>query len=136
MVLRKMKSSLFSALSVSCAQADMRAEIDRLGREKKDMAERIREVENQLEWVRSEREEESAKLHNEKKGLQDRLRDTESQLAQLKSRKRDELKVITHVIHSLSHPFQRFTLLTSYKFAESDEGEKRISREVENRRVC
>jgi predicted nucleic acid-binding Zn-ribbon protein len=72
----------------------MRAEIDKLGREKKDMAERIREVENQLEWVRSEREEECGKLLSEKKGLQDRLRDTESQLAQLKSRKRDELKVV------------------------------------------
>ena len=78
---------------LSCAQAEMRAEIDRLGREKKDMGERIREVENQLEWVRSEREEEIGKLLNEKKGIQDRLRDTESQLAQLKSRKRDELKV-------------------------------------------
>lgn len=84
----------FLTFSVPFAQADMRAEIDRLGREKKDMAERIREVENQLEWVRSEREDEISKLLIEKKGLQDRLRDTESQLAQLKSRKRDELKVI------------------------------------------
>jgi len=79
----------------------MRAEIDRLGREKKDMAERIREVESQLEWVRSEREEESGKSLNEKKGLQDRLRDTESQLAQLKSRKRDELKVVVQYYFSL-----------------------------------
>lgn len=71
----------------------MRAEIDRLGREKKDMAERLREVENQLEWARSERDEEIGKLLTEKKGIQERLRDSESQLAQLKSRKRDELKV-------------------------------------------
>lgn len=84
----------------------MRAEIDRLGREKKDMAERIREVENQLEWVRSEREEDSGKLLNEKKGLQERLRDTESQLAQLKSRKRDELKVSAQLFH-----FQNSTLV-------------------------
>lgn len=114
----------------------MRAEIDRLGREKKDMAERIREVENQLEWVRSEREEESAKLHNEKKGLQERLRDTESQLAQLKSRKRDELKVITMLYIQCHILSDDSTLLTSYTYAESDEGEKRISREVEDRRVC
>jgi len=80
----------------------MRAEIDRLGREKKDMAERIREVENQLEWVRSEREDEISKLLIEKKGLQDRLRDTESQLAQLKSRKRDELKVILKSLQTSS----------------------------------
>lgn len=76
-----------------CRQAEMRAELDRMGREKKDMAERIREVENQLEWVRSEREEEIGKLVIEKKGVQDWLRDTEGQIAQLKSRKRDELKV-------------------------------------------
>lgn len=88
----------------------MRAEIDRLGREKKDMAERIREVENQLEWVRSEREEDSGKLLNEKKGLQERLRDTESQLAQLKSRKRDELKVPAHLFH-----FQKLYLIWFYR---------------------
>lgn len=71
----------------------MKSEVERLGREKKDLAERFREAENQLEWVRSERDEEIAKLANEKKSLQDRLRESDSQLAQLKSRKRDELKV-------------------------------------------
>lgn len=71
----------------------MKAEADKFGRDKKDLAERLREAENQLEWVRSERDEEISKLVGEKKALQDRLRDVESQLAQLKSRKRDELKV-------------------------------------------
>jgi hypothetical protein len=71
----------------------MKGEVERLGREKKDLAERLREAENQLEWVRSERDEEIAKLAGEKKSFQDRLRESDSQLAQLQSRKRDELKV-------------------------------------------
>lgn len=74
-------------------QGELKSEVERLGREKKDLAERLREAENQLEWVRSERDEEIAKLAGEKKSLQDRLRESDSQLAQLKSRKRDELKV-------------------------------------------
>lgn len=74
-------------------QGELKGEVERLGREKKDLAERLREAENQLEWVRSERDEEIAKLAGEKKSFQDRLRESDSQLAQLKSRKRDELKV-------------------------------------------
>lgn len=74
-------------------QAEMKVEIDRLGRVKKDIAEQLREADSQLEWVRSERDEEIGKLLTEKKGLQERLRDSDAQLAQLKSRKRDELKV-------------------------------------------
>lgn len=67
--------------------------MDRFARERKDLTEQLQEIETQLEWVRSEREDEISKLKNEKKVLQDRLYDAESQLSQLKSRKRDELKV-------------------------------------------
>lgn len=67
--------------------------MDRFSREKKELTEHIQEVENQLEWLRSERDEEIAKLSADKKVLQDRLHDAEAQLSQLKSRKRDELKV-------------------------------------------
>lgn len=75
-------------------QSEMRAEVDRFARDKKELSEQIQEVESQLEWLRSERDEEIAKLTSEKKVLQDRLHDAEAQLSQLKSRKRDELKVI------------------------------------------
>jgi predicted nuclease with TOPRIM domain len=71
----------------------MRAEMDRFAREKKELSEQIHEVESQLEWVRSERDDEIIKLTVEKKVLQDRLHDAETQLSHLKSRKRDELKV-------------------------------------------
>jgi chromosome segregation ATPase len=74
-------------------QSELKAEVDRLSREKKDLSERLREAESQLDWVRSEHDDEVAKLVAEKKGYQDRLRDAEAQLSQLKSRKRDELKV-------------------------------------------
>ena len=75
-------------------QSEMRAEMDRFSREKKELAEQIQEVESQLEWIRSERDDEIAKLSAEKKALHDRLHDAETQLSQLKSRKRDELKVL------------------------------------------
>ena len=71
----------------------MRAEMDRLAREKKELSEQVQEVMSQLEWLRSERDDEIVKLSSEKKALQDRLHDAETQLLQLKSRKRDELKV-------------------------------------------
>lgn len=74
-------------------QSDMRAEMDRFAREKKELMEQLQEVESQLEWLRSERKDEIGKLNSEKKVLQDRLHDAETQLSQLKSRKRDELKV-------------------------------------------
>lgn len=67
--------------------------MDRFGRERKELAEQIQEAENQIEWVRSERDDEITKLKAEKKTFQDRLHDAETQLSQLKSRKRDELKV-------------------------------------------
>lgn len=67
--------------------------MDRFARERKELIEQMQEVETQLEWVRSERDEEITKLMAEKKTLQDRLYDAESQLSQLKSRKHDELKV-------------------------------------------
>jgi len=75
-------------------QSEMRAEMDRFSREKKELAEQAQEVESQLEWLRSERDDEIAKLSAEKKALHDRLHDAETQLSQLKSRKRDELKVL------------------------------------------
>lgn len=74
-------------------QSDIRAEMDRFAREKKELMEQLQEVESQLEWLRSERKDEIGKLNSEKKVLQDRLHDAETQLSQLKSRKRDELKV-------------------------------------------
>lgn len=75
------------------AQSEMRAEMDRFSGERKELMEQIQEVESQLEWLRSERDDEITRLTAEKRALQDRLHDTESQLSQLKSRKRDELKV-------------------------------------------
>lgn len=72
--------------------------MDRFAREKKELSEQMREVESQLEWLRSERDDEIAKLTTEKKILQDRLHDAETQLSQLKSRKRDELKVVHYFI--------------------------------------
>lgn len=53
----------------------------------------MRELEGQLEWVRSEREEEVQALKAERKALEQRAREAEAQLAQIKSRKKDELKV-------------------------------------------
>lgn len=67
--------------------------MDRFAREKKELSEQIQEIESQLEWLRSERDDEITKFTAEKKVLQDRLHDAETQLSQLKSRKRDELKV-------------------------------------------
>lgn len=75
-------------------QSELRAEMDRFAREKKEHSEQMQEVESQLEWIRSERDDEIAKLSADKKALQDRLHEAETQLSQLKSRKRDELKVI------------------------------------------
>ena len=74
-------------------QSEMKAEIDRFAREKKELLEQMQEIESQLDWLRAERDEEIAKLTAEKRAVQDRLHDAEVQLAQLKSRKRDELKV-------------------------------------------
>lgn len=71
----------------------MKAEMDRFARERKELTEQIQDIENQLEWIRSERDEEIAKLTAEKRALQDRLHDADVQLSQLKSRKRDEQKV-------------------------------------------
>lgn len=76
--------------------------MDRFGRERKELAEQIQEVESQIEWVRSERDDEIAKLKAEKRTFQDRLHDAETQLAQLKSRKRDELKVGHYDIFEIS----------------------------------
>lgn len=67
--------------------------MDRFARERKELTEQIQDIENQLEWIRSERDEEIAKLTAEKRALQDRLHDADVQLSQLKSRKRDEQKV-------------------------------------------
>jgi chromosome segregation ATPase len=75
-------------------QSEMKAEVDRFSREKKELTEQIQDVESQLEWHRSERDDEILKLSAEKKVLHDRLHDAETQLSQLKSRKRDELKVL------------------------------------------
>lgn len=47
--------------------------MDRFGRERKELAEQIQEVENQIELVRSERNDEITKLKAEKRSFQDRL---------------------------------------------------------------
>lgn len=72
--------------------------MDHFAWEKKELSEQMQEVESQLEWLRSERDDEIAKLTSEKKIVQDRLHDAETQLSQLKSRKRDELKVVHYFI--------------------------------------
>lgn len=50
-------------------------------------------MENQLEWVRSEKDEQIVKLTADKKNLHDRLHEAETQLSQFKAWKREELKV-------------------------------------------
>lgn len=57
------------------------------------LSDQMREFENQLEWVRSEKDEQIAKLSAEKRNLQVRLNDAESQLSMVKAQKREELKV-------------------------------------------
>ncbi|KAM2969916.1 hypothetical protein FF2_016950 [Malus domestica] len=80
----------------------MKAEIDCFAREKKELSEQIQEVESQLEWHRSERDDEIRRLATERKVLQDRLHDAETQLSQLKSRKRDELKKLVKEKNALA----------------------------------
>lgn len=82
-------------------QIDMNAEMDRFALERKEMTEQMQEIESQLEWLRSERDDEIAKLTAEKKTFQERLHDAEAQLSQLKSRKRDELKVLSFHLYFL-----------------------------------
>ena len=89
-------------------KCELKAEVDRLSREKKDLSERLREAESQLDWVRSEHEDEVARLHADKKSYQDRLRDAEAQLSQLKSRKRDELKVFLTFLWFLVFRFLKY----------------------------
>ncbi|KAL3745451.1 hypothetical protein ACJRO7_014538 [Eucalyptus globulus] len=72
----------------------MKAEMDCFAREKKESSEPVRDVENQPEWLRSERVEEIAKLTSEKKALQDSLCDAESQILQLKTRHSEELEKV------------------------------------------
>lgn len=57
------------------------------------LSDHMRESESQLEWVRSEKDEQIAKLSAEKKNIQVRLNDAESQLSLVKAQKREELKV-------------------------------------------
>ncbi|KAI3789221.1 hypothetical protein L2E82_02012 [Cichorium intybus] len=71
----------------------MTSEMDRFALERKEMKEKMQEIESQLEWLRSKRDDEIAKFIVEKKLFQERLHDAETQLSQLKSRKRDELKL-------------------------------------------
>ena len=59
----------------------MKAEVDRFARERKELSEQIQEVESQLEWFRSERDDEIRKLTAEKKVLQDRLHDADTQIS-------------------------------------------------------
>ena len=71
----------------------MKAELERFSREKKELSEQVHDIDCQLEWLRSERDDEIVKLTTEKKVLHERLHDAENQIAQLKSRKREEMKV-------------------------------------------
>ncbi|GMH07028.1 hypothetical protein Nepgr_008868 [Nepenthes gracilis] len=81
-------------------------EVSSLKREKavisqRELSDQIQEIESQLDWLRSEQDEDIAKLTAEKRAIQDSLHDAEIQLVQLKSRKRDELKV-AYYLHFLS----------------------------------
>lgn len=73
-----------------------KAEKDRFALERKELSEQVRDVENQPEWLRSERMEEIAKLTSEKKALQDRLHDAEKQILQLKTRHSEELEKVVN----------------------------------------
>ena len=88
--------------------------MDRFAQEKKELSEQIQEVESQLEWLRSERDDEMAKLTAEKKALQDRLHDADTQLSQLKSRKHDELKVLVMINVLPLCSYSGWDLLLSY----------------------
>jgi flavorubredoxin len=57
----------------------------------------MREIEKQMEWVRSEKDEQIAKLSADRKNLHDRVHEAETQLSQFKARKREELKVMVIV---------------------------------------
>jgi cell division protein FtsB len=60
------------------------------------------EMEKQVNWVRSEKDEQIAKLSADKKALHDRLNDAESQLSMVKARNREELKVrIIIILHNI-----------------------------------
>lgn len=93
-------------------QSEMRAELDRFSREKKELTEQVQEIESQLEWLRSERDDEKVKLSAEKKVLQDRLHDADTQLSQLKSRKRDELKVLFEILILVAATFFKIKKLS------------------------
>jgi hypothetical protein len=60
------------------------------------------EMEKQVDWVRSEKDEEITKLTADKKVLHDHLNDAESQLSMVKARNREELKVrIIVALHNI-----------------------------------
>ncbi|KAI3520363.1 hypothetical protein L1887_09747 [Cichorium endivia] len=75
--------------------------MDRFTMERKEMTKQLQEIESQLEWLRSQRDEEIAKLIVEKKLFQERFHGADTQLSQLKSRKHDELKVLCGMIESI-----------------------------------
>lgn len=89
----KFSSVSFKWASLTEWQIEMKGDLDRFAWKKKELSEQILNVENQLEWTRSEKDEEIKKFTAERRVLQDRLHEAEMQLSQLKSRKRDELKV-------------------------------------------
>ncbi|GJN21574.1 hypothetical protein PR202_gb09061 [Eleusine coracana subsp. coracana] len=60
------------------------------------------EMEKQVDWVRSEKDEKVAKLSADKKALHERLNDAESQLSMVKARKREELKKLTKEKNTLA----------------------------------
>lgn len=102
-------------------QSEMKAEMERFAREKKELTEQIQDVESQLDWHRAERDEEITKLTADKRSLQDRLHDAEVQLAQLKSRKRDELKVTYFLSFSYAEKVGLFvSLLVDYSYVKKD----------------
>jgi hypothetical protein len=60
------------------------------------------EMEKQVNWVRSEKDEQIAKLSADKKTIHDRLNDAESQLSMVKARNHEELKVrIIVTLHNI-----------------------------------
>lgn len=72
--------------------SDLKEEKDQFAIDKKHLLKDIKDMESQLEWLKSEKDEKITKLTAEKRSLQDRVHEMEAQLLQLKSRQKDELK--------------------------------------------
>lgn len=84
----------FSLFSLS----DLKEEKDQFAIDNKHLLKEKRDMESQLEWLKSEKDEKVTKLTAEKRSLQDRVHEMEAQLLQLKSRQKEELKASIYEI--------------------------------------